>query len=418
MTERESFVQAIREAPDDFALRLVFADWLEEHDDPLGPFIRLQAELEPIRLEIENPRATELIAAERKALSRHRRKWLGEVYKWTQDRSAPMRVSVRRGFVEEVALSAANFLERGEKLYRKCPGLFEVVLHDVRGRAVADLAASPLLAPVRRLVLADWLNPPNARRLANSPHLASVKSLTLWLGNNDQREVLRAFATSSRLPSLREVRLVQLYGGVQAGKGGPALAARADELAAEFNALRGQPVASVHRPFASRFPLDGDVGYGLLAGHLPGRRPALALPGEKHMVLVLFDDDGAFAELRCVKPACDQDDLEGRLRDGFGLEPGLIRVREFATRPRVAARRRPWFYDSSRRPKDEDVAVCLWSYYDVRVVEDPDTHPDWTSVKRRGVTVRSLHTWMDDGDFMIDCGNDYWAGCEGKITAS
>ncbi len=42
MTEREAFLKAIREAPDDDDLRLVFADWLEENGDPQrAQFIRL-----------------------------------------------------------------------------------------------------------------------------------------------------------------------------------------------------------------------------------------------------------------------------------------------------------------------------------------------------------------------------------------
>jgi uncharacterized protein (TIGR02996 family) len=42
MADRESFLAAINEAPDDDSVRLIFADWLEERDAPLGEFIRLQ----------------------------------------------------------------------------------------------------------------------------------------------------------------------------------------------------------------------------------------------------------------------------------------------------------------------------------------------------------------------------------------
>lgn len=43
MTE-EAFLRAIREAPDDPAPRLIFADWLEEQGDPRCEIIRLYAE--------------------------------------------------------------------------------------------------------------------------------------------------------------------------------------------------------------------------------------------------------------------------------------------------------------------------------------------------------------------------------------
>jgi uncharacterized protein (TIGR02996 family) len=46
MTEREGLLRAICEAPDDDAPRLVYADWLDEHGDPLqAQFIRVQIEL-------------------------------------------------------------------------------------------------------------------------------------------------------------------------------------------------------------------------------------------------------------------------------------------------------------------------------------------------------------------------------------
>src|SRR5690242_1539927 len=61
MNEREGFLAAIQEAPDDDTPRLVFADWLDERDDPLGEFIRLQIEPEPLRI----PRADPLEELER-----------------------------------------------------------------------------------------------------------------------------------------------------------------------------------------------------------------------------------------------------------------------------------------------------------------------------------------------------------------
>ena len=45
MADETAFLQAIAEEPDDDALRLIFADWLDERDDPRGEFIRVQCEL-------------------------------------------------------------------------------------------------------------------------------------------------------------------------------------------------------------------------------------------------------------------------------------------------------------------------------------------------------------------------------------
>jgi len=45
MTERESFLAAIRAAPHDDLRRLAFADWLDEHEEPeRAEFVRVQVE--------------------------------------------------------------------------------------------------------------------------------------------------------------------------------------------------------------------------------------------------------------------------------------------------------------------------------------------------------------------------------------
>lgn len=45
MNSEDAFVQAIRNDPLDAALKLVFADWLEERADPRSEFLRLEVEL-------------------------------------------------------------------------------------------------------------------------------------------------------------------------------------------------------------------------------------------------------------------------------------------------------------------------------------------------------------------------------------
>src|SRR4051812_11131858 len=41
----DAFLRAILDAPDDDTPRLVYADWLEERGEALGPFIRVQLQL-------------------------------------------------------------------------------------------------------------------------------------------------------------------------------------------------------------------------------------------------------------------------------------------------------------------------------------------------------------------------------------
>ena len=49
--EEIGFLQRIGESPGDEAIRLVFADWLEERGDPLGEFIRIQCQLAKLALD-------------------------------------------------------------------------------------------------------------------------------------------------------------------------------------------------------------------------------------------------------------------------------------------------------------------------------------------------------------------------------
>jgi uncharacterized protein (TIGR02996 family) len=44
MNDDEAFLAAIAERPDDDLTRLVYADWLEERDDPRAEYVRLAVE--------------------------------------------------------------------------------------------------------------------------------------------------------------------------------------------------------------------------------------------------------------------------------------------------------------------------------------------------------------------------------------
>src|SRR5262245_34066739 len=45
MTNEAAFLAAIRAAPNDAALRLVYADWLDEEADPRGELVRIEEEM-------------------------------------------------------------------------------------------------------------------------------------------------------------------------------------------------------------------------------------------------------------------------------------------------------------------------------------------------------------------------------------
>jgi uncharacterized protein (TIGR02996 family) len=62
MTDRQAFLRAIRESPDDDLPRLVYADWLEEHGEPgRASLFRVQVEVGPGKHGMASDRELELL---------------------------------------------------------------------------------------------------------------------------------------------------------------------------------------------------------------------------------------------------------------------------------------------------------------------------------------------------------------------
>jgi uncharacterized protein (TIGR02996 family) len=186
MHDASAFLRTIAAAPDDDAPRLVYADWLEDRGDPRGAFIRVQCAL--AALPPDDPRRPDLEDAERRLRAAHAANWTAEL------NGAVRAAEFRRGFVEGVALSAAAFLEHGEKLL--APGLVRTVRLADCGDAVPALARCPLLARVESLDLGvNYLGDEKMAALLRSEHVRGVRGLGLSynsLTNAGLRAVLDA----------------------------------------------------------------------------------------------------------------------------------------------------------------------------------------------------------------------------------
>jgi len=123
MIHNEGFLRAIAERPDDDALRLIYADWLDDHGElEYAEFIRVQivlAQNSDAKGEVPSSELARLRSRERSLLSRNRTRWLQPL----RDLGACGRVhgEFSRGFVEDAVIDAAVFLERGEELFRISP---------------------------------------------------------------------------------------------------------------------------------------------------------------------------------------------------------------------------------------------------------------------------------------------------------
>jgi uncharacterized protein (TIGR02996 family) len=263
-TDAEPFLQRIRAFPDEDGPRLVFADWLDEQGGvglARAAFIRVQIALAD--LPENDPARPGLLNAEDVLRAAHGAAWVAPINGFC---TGPV---FRRGFIDEVRITAAQFLRRAHELFAaapvrhlhlqdmgdhlgpvmrspylgrlaglmiqdqhlrdslalavaRCPHLTGLRGIDLRKNRLTDagvdaLAGSPGLSSLDRLALArNELTETGARALAVSPHLGALRRLDL--GHNPVGPAgAEALAASDRLPHLEQLELSGC------GLGGPRL---------------------------------------------------------------------------------------------------------------------------------------------------------------------------------------------------
>jgi uncharacterized protein (TIGR02996 family) len=184
----DAFLAAIRDEPADDTHRLVYADWLQDHDDSdridRGEFIRLQCRL--AKLGEFDPERDDLEVREHELLALYERTWLGDL---------PAEVShwcFRRGFLDEATLPASMFLREWERLF---------ALYPLTGIQFApETAPSPLTDDEEPCFPAN--------ELADCPGLDRLTSLKMrGCGLEEMDEGVEKLLGSSRLRSLRQLDL-------------------------------------------------------------------------------------------------------------------------------------------------------------------------------------------------------------------
>jgi hypothetical protein len=183
---------------------------------------------------------------------------------------------------------------------------------------------------------------------------------------------------------------------------------RAADLKERVNHERGASVCRVERPFARAFPLRGSLGRGLYAGRLPDAELGFAVArGSGILDLAHFNADGQYLrdERRSLTELFAdgewsprrEETIEAYLVDEFGMQLDLVHLREFRF--------------------VEDVAVYLWPGHLEDILISLDEEPFWDSDERLEVGEK-IHYWLAAGDFVVEAGNDYWAGPDGRIHSS
>jgi uncharacterized protein (TIGR02996 family) len=235
-TPQDSFLQAILENPEDDALRLVFADYLEEEcgESDRADFIRVQIELSKGTANRQRQRT--LQRRERSLLAKYAQEWAEPL------RGLVQRWEFVRGFIEKVEVELATFLPGAKAAFglapirhlrdqSQCPDIRKLLrlgplLTRLRGlelwnlwefdqKALRDLAVSPRLANLNTLILFHDRNGAMAEEdtllaLVNSPHRSHLTELTVgtdgtWRGLPNR--VILALAQAHQLAGLSRLSL-------------------------------------------------------------------------------------------------------------------------------------------------------------------------------------------------------------------
>jgi uncharacterized protein (TIGR02996 family) len=223
MVNEKGFLEAITAEPDDDEVRLIYADWLDDHDQPgRAEFIRAQVAL--ARADERDPRYPELLARNRRS----------EVL--TSEGSCPFvdhvpggKVMLRRGLIAGV----------------------EVGLDDYLKQSAADWGR----VPVEQLRLLSGRGAERSTALATRPELSRLHTLCL----DDQGSSWHLDALLTGCPALAGLRALRLHGGGHYHDGSPLaeFAARMDLPALDSLRVRQDEASDSWIPFvaACRQPL-------------------------------------------------------------------------------------------------------------------------------------------------------------------
>lgn len=214
MSEHRAFLNAILERPDDDLPRLVYADYLDETNDPdRAEFIRVQIEL--ATLDADDPRSAWLEQREQE-LQKDRVEW-----------RLPIRGIQRfhRGFVESMATTAEWLIGADQPVLQLAPiRELRVINAD---NFIPDFANVPGLDRIESLDLRN--NSFGTRdRLARFLELAPLRKMTrlLLLNNQIWSDEVEVLVGSERAAQLHSLDL----SGNAIGNAGVAVLARAENL--------------------------------------------------------------------------------------------------------------------------------------------------------------------------------------------
>jgi uncharacterized protein (TIGR02996 family) len=189
MPVQDDLYEAVLEAPDRLGPRRRYAEYLEQHGDELGHYIRLR--LQQLQASLDNQSYERMLELEVKLGPRLR----APLQPWV--RSAPL----DRGLVAHVKMDAKSFLDHGRDVFAGAP-IQHLDLFDAKP-VFAAIVQDPTLAQVQTLAIeTSDLEDREATLLASSPFVRRLVYLNL-AGNKIGQPGLEAITASPNLAALR-----------------------------------------------------------------------------------------------------------------------------------------------------------------------------------------------------------------------
>jgi uncharacterized protein (TIGR02996 family) len=205
--EERALLDAVIAHPDEDAVRLVYADWLQEHDRPeRAEYIRLSIRLANLRYGEENfdSEVVRLLARRRPLVERYYKTWqrdFGSRFPANRDVS----FIFQRGFVEEVRCSVKYYLDNAERISRDAPirWFWPNALAPISARR---LTASPWIGLLRGIRIFD-----RERVLVllgcDAPGVRALDFSHRWPGGGDWNPVAVRMASHPGLAALKHIGL-------------------------------------------------------------------------------------------------------------------------------------------------------------------------------------------------------------------
>ena len=161
-SEKSAFIASIKDAPDDDAPRLIYADWLDEHGEPeRAEFIRVQCEIDRRKDQNGNWKR-EFNVLDLPPILEREKELLTQFYYWDTlpfpSYCATLHLGAltnnrrvfRRGFIHSITCTAADWLQHGDAICERHP------VREVRltgelnpfeiGRLLAETGCTPELS--------------------------------------------------------------------------------------------------------------------------------------------------------------------------------------------------------------------------------------------------------------------------------